>query len=79
VKVPSKGVVGQSVSSARDTLMAAGFKVSIYTRRFFSNTVPADFVITTYPRPGLRAPRGGTVFLIVSEGPPAQVPTSLGP
>lgn len=74
VKVPSNGVVDQSVSSARDALMAAGFKVSIYTRLFFSNTVPANFVITTYPKPGSRAPRGAPVFLVVSKGPFAIVP-----
>jgi len=73
VKVPSNGVVGQSVNSARDVLMAAGFKVSVGTRAF-SNTVPVNVVITTYPRPGLFAPTGATVFLIVSLGPVAIVP-----
>ena len=73
VAIPSKGVVGESVSTATQALNIEKFSVA-FGRQSFSTTVPINDVITTYPRPGTVVPQGSTVDLIVSLGPPAYVP-----
>jgi serine/threonine-protein kinase len=73
VTIPSKGVVGESVSTATTALNIEKFSVA-FGRQSFSTTVPVNDVITTYPRPGTVVQQGSTVDLIVSLGPPAYVP-----
>ena len=73
VKVPSKGVVGQSIGYAHEALKLAGFSVELGNPEF-SPTVPNGEVMNTDPSPGQLAPAGSTVYLIVSEGPAATVP-----
>jgi eukaryotic-like serine/threonine-protein kinase len=76
VKIPSKGVVGQSIQSARNTLTALGFQVASGGSAFSTSVppVPVGDVLTTSPSPGNEAPQGSTVSLVVSEGAPAIVP-----
>jgi len=73
VKIPSKGVVGQTVPLARDALIALGFNVALGTPAF-SSFVPVNDVITTDPAPGTTATPGTTIYLVVSEGPGVIVP-----
>ncbi len=73
VRVPSKGVVGQTVSIARDALAIEGFVVSSGTPQF-SSRVPMGNVVNTDPVPGSLEPPGSTVYIIISEGPAATVP-----
>ena len=76
VTIPTKGVVGQSITSARDTLTALGFTVVLGGSEFSTATppVPSGDVITTNPPPGTPASQGSTVGLIVSKGPAAIMP-----
>ena len=71
--VPTKLTQDVSVQTARVALFAAGFTV-VVGRSEYSNTVPVNWVITTYPRPGTSAVKGAAIQLIISEGPPATVP-----
>jgi len=79
VKIPSGGVVGQSITKATNTLHAAGFNVSPNIVYQFSSTYPADDVITTNPSPGTEYGAGDTVTLVVSEGPAVTVPNLTSP
>ena len=76
VTIPTKGVVGQSITSARDTLTALGFSVVLGGSEFSTATppVPSGDVITTNPPPGTPASQGSQVGLIVSKGPAAIMP-----
>jgi serine/threonine-protein kinase len=74
VKIPSKGVVGATITSARNALAAAGFNVASPPQSQFSDTVQFNNVITTFPSPGQLEPAGSTVSLIVSEGAAAVMP-----
>jgi len=68
--VPS--VVGQSLSQASSTLHAAGFNVN---PTYVDSTAPQNQVIHQNPAPGSAVPKGSTVDLEVSNGPPqVQVP-----
>ena len=71
VEVPD--VSGITREEAEATLEAAGFETR--ARRRYSDSVPADQVISTDPAAGERAGRGSRVTLIVSRGTePVQVP-----
>jgi beta-lactam-binding protein with PASTA domain/tRNA A-37 threonylcarbamoyl transferase component Bud32 len=73
---PVPGVRGLSAENAVARLVETSFKVT--TRRQFSD-VPAGQAIGTAPGPGARVERGGTVTLIVSDGPQlATVPDPTG-
>jgi eukaryotic-like serine/threonine-protein kinase len=70
-------VVGATGTSATQQLRAQGFKVS--TARMASTTVAKNTVISTIPAGGSTAPRGSTVVLTVSSGPPTVgVPNVVG-
>jgi len=68
--VPS--VVGQSLNQASSTLHSAGFNVN---PTYVDSSAPQNQVIHQNPAPGTPVPKGSTVDLQVSNGPPAvQVP-----
>jgi serine/threonine-protein kinase len=68
--VPS--VVGQSLNQASSTLHSAGFNVN---PTYVDSSAPQNQVIHQNPAPGTAVPKGSTVDLQVSNGPPAvQVP-----
>jgi beta-lactam-binding protein with PASTA domain/tRNA A-37 threonylcarbamoyl transferase component Bud32 len=71
--VPTKLTQNVSEQTARDALFAAGFTV-VVGRSEYSNIVPVNWVITTYPRPGTSAVKGSAIQLIISQGPAATVP-----
>jgi serine/threonine-protein kinase len=73
VKIPSKGVVGQSIGYAHEALKLAGFSVELGNPEF-SPTVPDGEVMNTDPPPGQLVQAGSTVYLIVSQGPAVTVP-----
>jgi serine/threonine-protein kinase len=73
VKVPSEGVVGESIGYAHEALKLLGFTVELGNPAF-SPTWPDGEVITTDPSPGHLVQAGSTVYLIVSKGPAATVP-----
>jgi serine/threonine-protein kinase len=71
VKVPD--VTGQSQSSAKSTLGAAGFQVN--TTKQTSSTATAGTVISQNPAGGTPEPSGSTVSLVIAKAPPtANVP-----
>jgi eukaryotic-like serine/threonine-protein kinase len=63
---PVPSVRGQSAEQATAILVRDGFEVAVSRRK---SDVPAGQAITTAPGPGARVDRGGTVTLVVSEGP----------
>jgi eukaryotic-like serine/threonine-protein kinase len=68
--VPS--VVGQSLNQASSTLHSAGFNVN---PTYVDSSAPQNQVIHQNPAPGTAVPKGSTVDLEVSNGPPSvQVP-----
>jgi eukaryotic-like serine/threonine-protein kinase len=68
--VPS--VVGQSLNTAISTLHSSGFNVN---PTYVDSTAPQNQVIHQNPAPGTAVPKGSTVDLEVSNGPPqVQVP-----
>ncbi|MBW3665917.1 MAG: Stk1 family PASTA domain-containing Ser/Thr kinase [Actinobacteria bacterium] len=75
VAVPD--VVGEPRDEAVEALEDADFEVE--EERVFSREVPAGRVIETRPGPGVQAPRGSEVTLIVSRGQrTARVPSVVG-
>ena len=69
---------GQTLEAARAELSAAGFVPEVGAPEPHP-TAPAGTVIWQDPPPGVAAPRGDTVALTVSEGPPrAAVPNVAG-
>jgi beta-lactam-binding protein with PASTA domain/tRNA A-37 threonylcarbamoyl transferase component Bud32 len=74
VRVPL--VLGQTITSARDDLQAAGFKVDIDRR---PDPAPADTVFRQVPGSGEDVDEGSTVTLFVSAGPSnVKVPDVIG-
>jgi serine/threonine-protein kinase len=70
-------VIGQSESSATDTLQAAGFKVQSVQSPCDSQ--PAGFVCAQSPDGGTEATKGSTVTITVSSGPSSTtVPNVVG-
>jgi serine/threonine-protein kinase len=69
-------VVGDSVGQATAALNAAGFN---YKLNYVDNGAPQNQVIHQNPGPSSSAPKGSTVTLQVSKGPPpANVPSVVG-
>ena len=66
VKVPK--LAGQTQAAATAALTKAGLKVT--TSQDYSKSVPSGSVISTSPGPGASVAKGGTVNLVVSQGPP---------
>ena len=66
VKLPN--LVGKPADQATTTLQKAGLKVTSTTA--YSKTVPAGSVVSMAPKAGVSVPKGGTVALVVSKGPP---------
>jgi serine/threonine-protein kinase len=67
VPVPS-GLVGKPASSAEKALGKVGLKAE--TSQEYSTSVKAGHVISTDPSAGTPVPYGGSVGLVVSQGPP---------
>jgi beta-lactam-binding protein with PASTA domain/tRNA A-37 threonylcarbamoyl transferase component Bud32 len=77
VTVPS--VAGQSTEDATAALVAADLEVSAAPLREFNPDIPVDHVIGTDPEAGTRTAHGGTVTLVVSDGPePLPIPELVG-
>ncbi|HEY5333928.1 MAG TPA: Stk1 family PASTA domain-containing Ser/Thr kinase, partial [Solirubrobacterales bacterium] len=75
VQVPT--VVNINAAVATHELHQAGFKVTSLKQP--STTVPKNTVISTNPTPGSTQPRGSTVVIIFSAGPPrVAVPSVVG-
>ena len=67
------GVVGESLSKAISTLHSAGFNVNIAGT--VNSAQPQNTVVSQSPQPGSSAPKGSTVNITLSNGPPqVQVP-----
>src|SRR5215472_6363405 len=74
VSVPS--VVGQTLSTATATLHADGFNVN---PSYQNSNAPQNQVISQNPTPGSSVPKGSTINLTVSNGPPSvTVPSVVG-
>jgi eukaryotic-like serine/threonine-protein kinase len=77
VPVPVPKVVGETLSKATSDLRDLHFKVNVAA--FKENKAPANQVIVQSPTPGKSAPKGSTVDLTVSSGPPqVNVPDVVG-
>ena len=75
VTIPT--LVGQPIASARTTLTNLGLVASV--RREYSETVARGAIISAEPAAGTEVPRGTTVSLVVSDGPPlVTVPNVVG-
>ncbi|HLW15892.1 MAG TPA: Stk1 family PASTA domain-containing Ser/Thr kinase [Actinomycetota bacterium] len=61
------GVTNMSEADATAALTARGFKVTTQTQ--FSATVTAGNVISQVPKEGVKAAKGSTVTLLISQGP----------
>lgn len=77
VTIPS--VVGESQVDATRSLAALGIKTSVSLKKYDSS-VPAGDVISSNPGGGARLGKGGTVALVLSEGPqvlptPSSIPS----
>ena len=75
VRIPSAGVVGQTVDTAKATLLALGF-AAVETPQpsqaqfvVKSDTVPKGNVVGTVPAVGTSADVRGAILLIISSGP----------
>jgi len=74
--VPVPPVVGESFPAATTELQQLGFNVNPH---FVEDPAPANQVIRQVPAPGESAPRGSTINLWVSKGPPlVTVPDVVG-
>ncbi len=78
-KVTIPAVTGQSVSSATTALTRLDLIVSKVTVQAYSTEVAAGLVVGSHPKAGSPVVRGGTVTLILSQGPqPLAVPKFPG-
>jgi beta-lactam-binding protein with PASTA domain len=66
--VPLPALVGRSATEAVATLKKLGLQSA--STLAYSKTVTAGDVISTNPKSGAAVPRGSTVSLVVSKGPP---------
>ena len=66
--VPVPKLTGVPLAKATATLTALGLKVA--TTEAYNDTIPAGSVVATTPKQGIAVPKGGTVTLAVSKGPP---------
>jgi serine/threonine-protein kinase len=66
VKIPN--LVGKTKESATATLTKAGLEVKYADA--YSKTVPEGSVVSSNPKAGATVPKGGTVTLTISLGPP---------
>jgi serine/threonine-protein kinase len=73
VKIPD--LAGSTKAAATAALTKRGLEVTATEE--FSKTVAAGRVITSTPKPGTTAPKGSTVALVVSKGPPPVVVPDL--
>lgn len=72
-------LAGKTLAEAKAALAAVGLVVAEGPTSAFSQTVPADRVITSEPRPGVRLKAGTAVRLVLSKGKePVQVPNTTG-
>ena len=68
-EIPLPDVLGTTLEEARTTLEAEGFAVSPDLETTFDDEIPMNSVVDTIPPPGTPLPPGGTVTLIISDGP----------
>lgn len=68
-EIPIPDVLGTTLEEARATLEAEGFTVSPDLETAFDDEVPMNSVVDTIPPPGTPLPPGGTITLIISDGP----------
>lgn len=66
--VPTPNIVGQTTAAATETLSESGLTLVI-TEEQFSETVPADQIISSDPEPGGGVREGSAVGAVVSKGP----------
>jgi eukaryotic-like serine/threonine-protein kinase len=66
--VPVPALTGKTQAQAIVALKALGLQVA--STSVYSRTVPAGQVVSTSPTTGVAVPKGGTVSLVVSKGPP---------
>jgi serine/threonine-protein kinase len=66
--VPLPNYVGKPSAQVTAALTKLGLKST--TTQDYSKTVPQGSVISTSPKAGVAVPKGGTVALVVSKGPP---------
>jgi serine/threonine-protein kinase len=66
VKIPN--LVGKTKESATESLTKAGLEVKYADA--YSKTVPEGSVVSSNPKAGATVPKGGTVTLTISLGPP---------
>ena len=69
-------VVGQTRSTAEETLVSAGYAVNSVLEQY-SDTVPEGQVISQYPEAGTSAASGTAVMLLVSLGPATSSSTTV--
>jgi serine/threonine-protein kinase len=76
VQATVPNVVGMSLSQATSTLNAAGFRANL---SYTDSTAPKDQVISQTPASGTKEPKGTSVTVRVSNGPPeVTVPDVVG-
>jgi serine/threonine-protein kinase len=73
--VPLPNYVGKPATQVTAALTKLGLKAT--STQGYSKTVPAGSVISTDPKAGVAVPKGGTVTLVVSKGPPLVVVPDL--
>jgi serine/threonine-protein kinase len=73
--VPLPNYVGKPAAQVTAALTKLGLKVK--TTQDYSKTVAEGSVISTTPKAGVAVPKGGTVTLVVSKGPPLVVVPDL--
>ncbi len=66
--VPLPALTGRTADQALTSLTKLGLKAT--TTQQYSKTVALGHVISTSPKVGTAVPKGGTVTLVVSKGPP---------
>jgi eukaryotic-like serine/threonine-protein kinase len=73
--VPMPSLVGKPATQVKAALTKLGFAVT--TTQDVSKTVAAGSVISTDPKAGVPVPKGSTVTIVVSKGPPLVVVPDL--
>lgn len=76
-RIPVPKVAGKPLGRAEQAVKDAGFAVGGRSREF-SDDVPKDRVIRTDPPAGRRLKPDTAVSLVVSDGPPVEVPEVVG-
>lgn len=70
-EIPIPDVRGQELADARTFLESEGFSVEVEFEFEFDNEIPKNSVVDTNPPAGALLPPGGSIALILSDGPEA--------